>query len=321
MSQIVCPQGSYCKSGVKKKCPSGSYGQTNGLSDERCDGKCLPGFYCPLGSISNRQDPCGDRSMFCPLGSKEPKKVSIGFYSYNSTLVESGDIRMQNATMSWQKKCEHGHFCEDGVRYQCPAGTFGYQEGMSSKNDCLQCRRGTCSSLSHFVRIFCLQSFDTTTALTCLFCDTGYYCPSEPGKPSTNAKQFRCGSVDKYCPDKTGSPQSVDIGYYTLGGEGFGVNGTLYRTSQEMCPQGSYCVNGMRVLCPAGFWGGSLGLSFKMCSGFCPAGYYCEEGTDHPRECPENSYSAEGWSKCIPCAFQNIKVQRCKTDRSCCNQL
>jgi hypothetical protein len=130
-----------------------------------------------------------------------------------------------------------------------------------------------------------------------------------------------CGSVDKYCPRKTGKPKSVDIGYFTKGGESLasGENGTIFRTSQEICPKGSYCVDGVKKLCPAGFWGGSLGMSFKMCSGFCPAGTYCTEGSDHPRECPKNSYSAEGWSKCIPCATQETGIRpRCKTDRSCC---
>ncbi len=83
--------------------------------------------------------------MFCPIGSKEPKEVIEGFYSYNSTVVESGDTKMQSATMSWQKRCEIGYYCKHGIRYQCPSGTFGHKEALKSVDECLACRSGECS--------------------------------------------------------------------------------------------------------------------------------------------------------------------------------
>ncbi len=153
MSKILCPRGYYCSKGVKNKCPAGSFGQTMGLGDERCDGKCLPGFYCPSGSVSNKQRPCGDRTKFCPLGSKVPRAVISGFYTYNNSLVEYGDAQLQSSTMSWQKKCEIGYYCEGGVKYQCPAGTFGHTEGMSSIDNCLPCKRGESILLSRIENV------------------------------------------------------------------------------------------------------------------------------------------------------------------------
>jgi hypothetical protein len=54
----ICPQGSYCMNGKKYACPAGSYGDHVGLYNETCNGKCVHGFYCPLGSTSSRQYPC-----------------------------------------------------------------------------------------------------------------------------------------------------------------------------------------------------------------------------------------------------------------------
>lgn len=227
--------------------------------------------------------------MFCPIGSKETTLVAKGYYSYNSSLVEPDDEWMHNATMSWQRVCEIGYYCENGVRYQCPAGTFGYRAGMNSESGCLPC--------------------------------LGYYCPSEPGKPSTNANKLSCGSIDKYCPGKTAGRDRVDAGYYSLGGERFGEDAELYRTRQEICPKGSYCEGGKRMKCLSGSYGYTAGLSLSSCSGFCPAGSYCEEGTVEPQECQENSYASAGWSECIACNSEIEDGQeRCKTARGCCNQ-
>lgn len=148
---------------------------------------------------------------------------------------------------------------------------------------------------------------------------SGFYCPSEPGKPSTRSRQIPCGSVNKYCPEHSGSPRDVDIGYFTTGG--FGVNSSMYRTNQRVCPMGSYCIDGTKFPCPSGVWGDSLGLSSRMCSGFCPAGFYCEEGTSQPKECPDDSYSSEGWSKCISCTSRIPGLHRCKNDRDCCHYM
>jgi hypothetical protein len=115
----ICPTGYYCRRGVRKPCPRGTYGSTTGLSTRECSGlaalghwtreastsptqyKCSPGkyadregstsssctgscdhgFYCTSGSISRRQNKCGHRGVYCPIGSKKPTRSSRGYYT------------------------------------------------------------------------------------------------------------------------------------------------------------------------------------------------------------------------------------------------
>jgi hypothetical protein len=47
------------------------------------------------------------------------------------------------------------------------------------------------------------------------------------------------------------------------------------RFNQTVCPLGHYCDKGIVIECPAGRYGGTLGLYDSGCSGPCDAGYYC----------------------------------------------
>ena len=285
MIKYPCPSGYYCRNGEKIPCAAGSYGSKKYLTEERCEGKCLPGYFCPLGSTHNRQHECGGRNVFCPEGAKSPKSVSTGFYSYNSSLVEGVDVDT-GMTMSWQKECEVGYYCTEGKKHACPPGTYGYLKASKTRNECAPCR-------------------------------SGFYCPSEPDRPTKVGEQIPCGVSHHFCPHQSAAPLTVSIGYYSLGN-----NSTLFRTKQEICPKGCYCENGMKYACPPGTFGQSTGEISKACSGFCPEGKYCEEGTIEPVECEENSYAAEGWSKCVPCNNKELREgrTRCKSDRNCCNQ-
>ena len=56
--------------------------------------------------------------------------------------------------------------------------------------------------------------------------------------------------------------------------------------SQDICPAGSYCIDGVKHLCPAGRYGNAIQASSALCSGPCAAGWYCPLGsirsTMHP---------------------------------------
>lgn len=114
----------------------------------------------------------------------------------------------------------------------------------------------------------------------------------------------------------------MEIGYYSLGGEEYNqTNPYEYRSKQEICPRGSYCLKGRQYYCPAGTYGNETGLFNQFCSGFCPAGFYCVEGTSEPEECPWNTYSTAGNKICIEC--NNVPDngrERCKTSRICCSK-
>jgi hypothetical protein len=280
--EILCPPGHYCNQGVKKKCPAGTFGSREGLNTRICSGLCHPGYYCEEGSVN--PIPCGNRSVFCPVGSSTPIKVSEGKYSYNSSVFKSGEESLYNATMSWQKDCQPGHYCVSGVRYPCPSGTFNPYSGKSSVKDCRKCKRG-------------------------------WYCKSG----SRESKQFPCGGIDRYCEEGSSEPLYVSVGHYTTGGEAYNHNRINHRTNQMICPVGHYCDDGAKFPCPRGRYGNQEGLMHELCSGFCPAGSYCPEGTDEPIPCPHDTYASAGWHRCVQCQTKE-KYERCKHHRSCCDE-
>ncbi len=74
---------------------------------------------------------------------------------------------------------------------------------------------------------------------------------------------------------------AVSSGYYSVGGD------ASTRTQQVQCEAPGnnsgtsvYCSNGMRYVCPGGFFGNSSGLNTSVCTGGCSAGYYyCPAGS------------------------------------------
>lgn len=48
------------------------------------------------------------------------------------------------------------------------------------------------------------------------------------------------------------------------------------RIAQELAPAGHYAFNGVLYVCPAGYYGATVGLTTSTCSGPCAVpGYYC----------------------------------------------
>ncbi|GBG23803.1 Hypothetical Protein FCC1311_000232 [Hondaea fermentalgiana] len=75
-----------------------------------------------------------------------------------------------------------------------------------------------------------------------------------------------------FCPEGSPQPRMAKLGYYTNDA----------RTVQLKCPLGSFCMQGMKKPCPAGTFGDREGLASALCSGYCPAGAACPEGTSKP---------------------------------------
>jgi len=156
------------------------------------------------------------------------------------------------------------------VRYECEAGYYGDETGLSESK---------CSGI----------------------CEAGYWCP----RASTSGRQNECGDPSKYCPIGSSSPLTVESGYYTqsqssvrrssisvYGNEIDQVNteipsGTWYyrgptvvggenvREEQHTCEPGHYCVDGERYECPPGVFGSSHGITNAACDGPCEAGFFC----------------------------------------------
>lgn len=286
--QKICPLGYYCPGdGNKYICEAGLYGSVQGLNTSSCSGVCKAGYLCPAGSVREDQLECGGPDRYCVRGSHEPKIVDPGFYTIH-TGAYSGILQAKdpgNKTCSAQVLCEPGYYCDGGIKYQCPEGTYGYTYGLQSVDQCKVCAEG-------------------------------YYCPSYPGPPQTQADPYKCGGNEFYCFAGTGNDRKlVEPGYYTSGGD------ELTRTQQNLCPLGHYCKQGSLYPCPAGVYGNSRGLTDKSCSGWCPAGYYCPAGSPNPTECEDGSYSLQGSSSCITCpggVDPSTKWQRCRDSRRCC---
>lgn len=157
---------------------------------------------------------------------------------------------------------------------------------------------------------------------SCLSILLGVYCPLISGNPLIHetALNYPCGGAHLYCPLRSPKPLTVSLGYYSIGGEGFGSDiEHLFRVDQKICPKGSYCVLGRKYSCPSGRFGDKTGLFEESCSGFCPAGYFCEEETIDPEPCRDNSYSPPASSTCISCNSPLEGRTRCKTSRECCS--
>lgn len=117
---IECPVGSYCMGGVQYYCPAGRFGNRRRLEhDSNCTGPCSSGYYCPPGSITSRQIPCQNASVFCPSGSGWPQPVSKGYYSIgfngslpaSTELVGDGWISGTGEKHVAQSICDIGHYC------------------------------------------------------------------------------------------------------------------------------------------------------------------------------------------------------------------
>ena len=202
-SQHMCPPGFYCPGdGLRYKCPAGRYGSSSGQSDEACDGECKSGYFCEAGSTSPLQSPCGNATVFCPKASSIPTLVELGYYSASQVYsITAGP----NATHDIQRECEVGYFCEDGIKYYCPQGTYGVTALATNKAECEECTEG-------------------------------FYCRSQPAPPTTQDTQVECGDASKFCPKGSAEPRAVDLGYYTLNRFGKEEGFETQRTSQVVCP-------------------------------------------------------------------------------------
>ena len=289
----TCEVGHYCADGTMTKCPAGTFGESAGLSSTSCSGVCPAGNYCPLGSVHPL--PCGDASVYCPEGSIEPQAVPLGFYS-----LGTDQVHFQNQFAA--AICARGHYCVDGLRTPCPGGVFGDEEGLSSAACSGPCPAG----------YFCPYKSTSRSAHACNFNNPGYFCPEGSDHPL----QVKLGyfSVDNQvllaADAGTDALHALlsDGGYSQGNGGGVvlragGSVGTAPAlvggyAGQELCPPGSYCVDGIRFLCPEGRYGSISGQTNSSCTGACAVGFYCPAGSlskiqepcgSHHQFCPEGS--------------------------------
>jgi hypothetical protein len=204
--------------------------------------------------------------MFCPKGSARPIPVGEGYYTLGRISIigimqSSEDENIRSA----QTKCDPGHYCIDGVKYQCPGGTYGNVFGLFKPE---------CSGKCH----------------------PGHYCPPASILPT----QRRCGKSDVYCPEGSAAPIRAKQGYCTKGLVAIDAqkDSSSTRAVEYIAPRGFYEYSGACIECPPGHYGDQEGETNSLCQGKCLAGYYCPRGSSSATQfecgssdfyCPEGS--------------------------------
>jgi len=330
-AQSVCEKGHYCVRGVSYECPAGRYGAVQGLSHYNCSAICPVGHYCPQASVLPTPCPAGTYgdevgltspacSGLCALGhfcvegsvSYTQERCPAGRYGDVRGLKTDGCSLKCSGLFCEQTVCAPGFYCPlasthaemnrcGGNHVFCPAGsaeptpvTVGYYtvgNTPSSRVAQIPCEPGWYCEAGLGVRQPCpagkYGSLSGLSTSECSGdCQEGFYCPTN----SSDSQQFKCGDTDFYCPTGVGAPISVSTGYYSTGGA------PITRPAQTICPPGSYCVDGVDRLCPAGRYGETSGLSSSQCSGPCYLGHYCPIGSVDERQvrCPAGRYGKPG---------------------------
>jgi hypothetical protein len=209
-------------------------------------GKCNPGYFCPAGSTSGTAHPCGDVTVFCPLGSGAPLPVVPGDYT----------VGPSEATRNSSLSCPSGSYCSSGLRFACPGGRFGCS-GRQSESSC----DGACAA-----GFYCGPGSTNAQAMAC------------GGVPSSP------GAAAVFCPEGTAGPVAVGVGNYSTGGPANAPHrrtGQAVCPAGLYCQGGvavSVCVCKHRLTRPCLCASCQCDVSTEMSQGRCGVGRYWARG-------------------------------------------
>ena len=182
-------------------------------------------------------------------------------------------------------RCPVGFYCPNGTGNNwkpCPTGTYGPQDGLSTKRDCKACDAGK----------YCDQLNSTSVSGDC---SPGYYCVSGVDIPTPQFTNLT------NCPDGT---VHMSVGGKCPAGSYCELSSQTYTA----CPAGKYTPNsGFSACdpCPAGYY--CLNETSDYTSYRCPVGHFCPSGTSDPYQfpCPPGTYNpnelASNLTSCLDC--------------------
>jgi hypothetical protein len=301
---ITCQPGQYSLAGASQctPCPAGVFGATAALSSAACSGNCTAGYACGAGSVSSMALGCtpGKYSLsgagvcsMCPQGvyGDADLLTSPACTAPCPAGTYGGSAGLTSAACSGN--CTAGYACPAGssnsTATPCPSGAYS----LAGAGQCTLCPGGRYGAV-----------MTMTTASCSGTCAPGYACP--PG--STNATAVPC-APGTYSTGGLGACVQCGVGLY--GTTSSLTSGTcsgpcpagLYGASPGMatsgcsgpcaagyfCPEGSsnataapcvpgsFCLAGSSspVLCLPGVYGSTYRLQSPLCTGSCPAGFYC----------------------------------------------
>ena len=303
----LCPKGYFCEEGVNKtQCLAGTWSDVEGNKADSDCYACVEGFFCDgLSLLDNysavTSNPC-PAGNYCPEGATAGQPCPAGYRcpEGSSYYLECEPYQYSNSGQSFCTPCEakFGCYYEDtdfprkSVRVDCPIGYYCPNEGSPeavNTNRTLPCPFG---------QVGASTGLDNIT--DCTSCPAGQYC----AYPATTSDSIETCGPGSYCnsgafsehPSKCASQGSA-IGQ---------VDGNI-------CPQGSFCLDGFETVCQDDFFTGTVGNSECL---ICPAGKLCRSGnlTECPtgqycdgtlNDCPSGTYndytSAQQEADCIDC--------------------
>eukprot|EP00704_Kipferlia_bialata_P000894 g894.t1 len=308
----ICPAGSYCPAGTESyvQCPKGTYLTSTGAialgECQSCDAKyycdetgmdalgdeCAAGYYCMGGATTSTPtdgvtgDICPAGSM-CEAGSETHTLCLAGTYQ-----ASEGQDRCETCVVGFycpegsdsfsDKICPPGYYCPEGTvssdQYECPEGTYSSTSGLTAEEDCLACPAGK----------YCLGTQQTSYAGTCT---QGYYCSGSATRPDP-PNEAAGGGI---CPEGSYCPAGTETHILCPAGKYCGSTGLYDPDTLPDCDAGYICYGGAIVSNPTD---GSLGEQ-------CPAGAYCEAGTNSVVLCPEGTLNPNaggtGEGSCVDC--------------------
>ena len=229
----------------------------------------------------------------CPPGTGGPNCQACGAGRYQAGGGQAGTTQCTDcpagrygatpglSSSDCTGPCSKGYYCPAGSTTPqakaCPAGTIGDQEGLASPSCAGPCPAGYyCPAGTTTPTKLCPAGYfggvGESTQECSGKCSPGYWC--EQG--STSSTQHQCGGNAFFCPEGSVSPRSVQTGFYTTGGD------VATRTGETECEPGSFCVDGVKSPCLAGYYGSESGMTNNLCSGQCSAGFICAAGSSSP---------------------------------------
>ena len=336
----LCPAGHFCKrsSASPEPCPRGSYSNATGRTELESCLMCPKGKFCQDIKLTQPTDDC-EAGFFCWGGAQSPEPVFnndsstgqeivlYGDQCYSGHYCPKGTTQMQPCGLgtynpvkgardisaclpcpvgkycndtglsTWTGSCDAGYFCDEGasqpdppkslcpLHYFCPEGTEAPQ---------------LCSKGKHVDKIGAIQ---------CQWCPKGHYC--DPGK------KIHICPAGHYCPESTpDSPISSEVlpQYVCEKGSFNPYEGMSSPNNCTDCPGGMFC-NERGLSNPSGKispgyysrYGASVAepveeFAEEGTRGVCPKGFFCQEGAELPKPCPEGTYGVdEGYKEITDC--------------------
>ena len=269
---LACPVGTYNTESEQVSisaclpCPEGKYCDKTGISDNRNLPSCASGYYCGIGSFSDRPGFISNQTnqifgycqegQYCPGDEPAPLPCEIGTFTnltHQSKCEDCPRGYFCNGSDHQPEPCSVGHICVNGVETLCPERTFNpSQYGYSEKDHCLVCTPGyTCAD-------------PTSDPVPC---DTGKYC--------INGEEFDC-SDGNLCQSASDEEEPCSYGK------------TCNNNIESICQAEKYCEQGIKS-----------GEEIP-----CPAGSYCAAGSKYPVQCEPGTYSNQpelSSDLCQPC--------------------